>query len=183
MRRSDSVPAVGVRGCSVRSPRPAAARSPSSSASSSRRRRKSTEAELPRRTSSSRAAARRRTNLLFAAVWASLLRVPFPRLVPAIVAVGAVGVYGVQNAVFDVWPMLAFGAFGWALRRAGLEPTPPVLGFVLGPGLEEHLRRALLISRGDPTAPVADPVGGACAALLVALLWWRAAGAVGRRRA
>jgi putative tricarboxylic transport membrane protein len=122
-------------------------------------------------------------NLPFAALWASLLRVPFPRLVPAIVAVGAVGVYGVQNAVFDVWLMLAFGAFGWALRRAGLEPTPLVLGFVLGPGLEEHLRRALLFSRGDPTALVADPVGGACAALLVALLWWRAARAVRRRRA
>ncbi|MFN8928559.1 MAG: tripartite tricarboxylate transporter permease [Rhodospirillales bacterium] len=120
-------------------------------------------------------------NLPLAGVWAALLRIPFRFLVPPILVVGAVGVFGVQNSVFDVWLMLAFGLVGWGLRRAGLEPTPLVLGFVLGPGLEEHLRRTLLLSRGDPWALVADPVGGACALLLVGLVGWRMVRAVLRR--
>ena len=107
-------------------------------------------------------------NLPFAGVWAALLRVPFRRLVPLIVVIGLIGVHSVQNALFDVWLMLGFGAFGWLLLRLGLEPTPLVLGFVLGPAFEEYLRRTLLMSRGDASVLLRDPVALACLALILA---------------
>ncbi|MGL6208517.1 MAG: tripartite tricarboxylate transporter permease, partial [Paracoccaceae bacterium] len=71
-------------------------------------------------------------NLPLAGLWAALLRVPFRHLVPVILILCLIGVYSVNNAVFDVWVALAFGMFGWILLRLGLEPTPVVLGFVLG---------------------------------------------------
>jgi TctA family transporter len=115
-------------------------------------------------------------NLPFAGVWASLLRLPFRRLVPLIVVLALIGVHSVQNALFDVWLMLAFGLFGWALMRLGLEPTPLVLGFILGPAFEEYLRRMLLFSRGDMSVLLTDPVGATCVALVTlgaGVLIWR----------
>ena len=108
-------------------------------------------------------------NLPFAGVWASLLRVPFRRLVPLIVVISLIGVFSVQNALFDVWLMLGFGLFGWVLLRLGLEPTPLVLGFILGPAFEEYLRRTLLFSRGDPMVLLTEPVSAASIALMAAL--------------
>jgi putative tricarboxylic transport membrane protein len=90
----------------------------------------------------------RRAEPALAGVWAALLRIPFRRLVPLIVVISLIGVHSVQNSLFDVWLMLGFGLFGWVLLRLGLEPTPLVLGFILGPALEEYLRRTLLFSRG-----------------------------------
>ncbi len=97
-------------------------------------------------------------NLPLAGLWASLLRVPFRKLVPMIIVLAAIGVYSVQNSLFDVWLMLGFGLFGWLLVRLKLEPTPIVLGFILGPAFEEYLRRTLLLSRGDPSVFLSDPV-------------------------
>lgn len=111
-------------------------------------------------------------NLPFAGVWASLLRIPFRRLVPLIVVISLIGVHSVQNSLFDVWLMLGFGVFAWFLLRLGLEPTPLVLGFILGPGFEEYLRRTLLFSRGDPAVLLTDPVGGTSIALIVAASVW-----------
>jgi TctA family transporter len=108
-------------------------------------------------------------NLPFAGVWASLLRIPFKRLVPLILVISLIGVHSVHNALFDVWLMLAFGVFGWALLRLRLEPTPLVLGFILGPPFEEYLRRTLLFSRGDPGVLLTDPVSAACVALMIGL--------------
>lgn len=113
-------------------------------------------------------------NLPFAGVWASLLRVPFRRLVPLIVVISLIGVYSVQNALFDVWLMLGFGLFGWLLLRLGLEPTPLVLGFILGPAFEEYLRRTLLFSRGDAGVLLSDPVSATCLALIVLSGSWMA---------
>jgi putative tricarboxylic transport membrane protein len=113
-------------------------------------------------------------NLPFAGVWAALLRVPFRKLVPMIIVVSLVGVYSVHNALFDVWLMLGFGLFGWILLRVGLEPTPLVLGFILGPAFEEYLRRTLLFSRGDPTVLLTDPVGAACLGAIAAASLWLA---------
>ena len=106
-------------------------------------------------------------NLPLAGLWASLLRVPFPKLVPLIIVFSLIGVYSVQNSLFDVWLMLAFGALGWLLVRLGLEPTPIVLGFILGPAFEEYLRRTLLFSRGDPSVFFSDPVSLASIAIIV----------------
>jgi len=64
--------------------------------------------------------------------------------------------------------MLGFGLFGWVLLRLKLEPTPLVLGFILGPAFEEYLRRTLLFSRGDPTVLLTDPVSATCLALIAA---------------
>lgn len=111
-------------------------------------------------------------NLPFAGVWASLLRIPFRRLVPLIVVISLVGVHSVHNSLFDVWLMLAFGVFGWVLLRLGLEPTPLVLGFILGPPFEEYLRRTLLFSRGAPGVLLTDPVSATCIALILGLSGW-----------
>jgi TctA family transporter len=111
-------------------------------------------------------------NLPLAGVWASLLRIPFRRLVPLIVVISLIGVHSVQNALFDVWLMLGFGVFGWLLLRLGLEPTPLVLGFILGPAFEEYLRRTLLFSRGDPSVLLHDPVSLACFAIIAAGALW-----------
>jgi TctA family transporter len=121
-------------------------------------------------------------NLPFAGVWASLLRIPFRRLVPLIVVISLIGVYSVQNSLFDVWLMLGFGAFGWLLLRLGLEPTPLVLGFILGPAFEEYLRRTLLFSRGDPTVLLTDPVSATCLALIAGLSGWMLWRSAARRR-
>lgn len=115
-------------------------------------------------------------NLPFAGVWASLLRIPFRRLVPLIVVISLIGVHSVQNSLFDVWLMLGFGVFGWLLLRLGLEPTPLVLGFILGPAFEEYLRRTLLFSRGDPTVLLTDPVSASCVVLIVAMSCWKIRG-------
>lgn len=112
-------------------------------------------------------------NLPFAGVWAALLRIPFRRLAPLIVVISLIGVYSVQNSIFDVWLMLGFGLFGWALLRLGLEPTPLVLGFILGPAFEAYLRRTLLFSRGDPVVLLTDPVGAVCLALIAAGAVWK----------
>jgi TctA family transporter len=112
-------------------------------------------------------------NLPFAGVWAALLRIPFRRLVPLIVVISLIGVHSVQNSLFDVWLMLGFGLFGWALLRLGLEPTPLVLGFILGPAFEEYLRRTLLFSRGDPMVLLTDPVSAVCLALIAAVSIWK----------
>jgi TctA family transporter len=111
-------------------------------------------------------------NLPFAGVWASLLRIPFRRLVPLIIVISLIGVHSVQNSLFDVWLMLGFGVFGWVLLRLGLEPTPLVLGFILGPAFEEYLRRTLLFSRGDPSVLLTDPVGSTSIALIVGASVW-----------
>lgn len=122
-------------------------------------------------------------NLPFAGVWAALLRVPFRRLVPLIVAIGLIGVWSVHNAVFDIWLMLGFGLFGWLLLRLGLEPTPLVLGFILGPAFEDYLRRTLLFSRGDPTVLLTDPVSASCLALIAGMSGWMIWRGVASRRA
>lgn len=111
-------------------------------------------------------------NLPFAGVWASLLRIPFRRLVPLIVVISLIGVHSVQNSLFDVWLMLGFGVFGYILLRLRLEPTPLVLGFILGPAFEEYLRRTLLFSRGDATVLLTDPVSAICLGIIIVLSCW-----------
>jgi TctA family transporter len=121
-------------------------------------------------------------NLPFAGLWALLLAIPFRALAPAIVAISLIGVFSVQNSVFDVWVMLAFGFIGWGLSRLGLEPTPLALGFILGPSLEEYLRRTLLFSRGELSAFVEDPVSLASIAVIAIGSLALVVGAGGRRK-
>ena len=114
-------------------------------------------------------------NLPLIGIWVRLLTVPYHVLFPAIVAFCCIGVYSVNNNNFDVYAMAFFGILGYVLVKLDCEPAPLLLGFVIGPMLEEHLRRAMLISRGDPSVFLTRPISAvllllAAAALVVVLL-------------
>ncbi|MFG1281804.1 tripartite tricarboxylate transporter permease [Xanthobacter autotrophicus] len=114
-------------------------------------------------------------NLPLIGLWVRLLTVPYHVMFPAIIAFCCIGVYSVNNNTFDVYSMALFGVLGYALVKLDCEPAPLLLGFVIGPMLEEYLRRAMLISRGDPMVFVTRPIsavllGLAAAALVVVLL-------------
>lgn len=110
-------------------------------------------------------------------IWVRLLSIPFGLLYPAILLFICIGVYSVDNSVFDVWMVVVVGAFGWLARLADLPAAPMLLGFVLGPMMEEHFRRALMLSRGDLMTFVERPISGTVIAFIlavVALASWRA---------
>ena len=90
----------------------------------------------------------------------SLLRVPYRLLFPAILIFCAIGVYSINNAPADAIMVATFGFVGYWLVKTDFEPAPMLLGFVLGPLMEENLRRAMLIARGDPTTFVTRPISG-----------------------
>lgn len=88
-------------------------------------------------------------NLPLIAIWIKLLTVPYHYLYPAIVLFCAIGVYSTNNNTFDIWMVGIFGFVGYVFTKLGCEPAPLLLGFILGPMMEENLRRALLIADGD----------------------------------
>jgi putative tricarboxylic transport membrane protein len=97
-------------------------------------------------------------NLPLIGIWIKLLTVPYRVLYPAILLFCAIGVYSISNASFDVSQTAAFGALGLIFFKLECEPAPLILGFVLGPMMEENLRRAMLLSRGDPTVFFTRPI-------------------------
>ena len=107
-------------------------------------------------------------NLPLIGMWIKLLTVPYRFLFPAIVLFCAIGVYSTNNNSFDIWMVAAFGFIGYLFIKLGCEPQPLLLGFILGPMMEENLRRALLLSRGDWTVFVTRPLSGSL--LFVALI-------------
>ena len=86
----------------------------------------------------------------------------------------AIGVYSTNNTTFDIWMVGIFGFIGYLFIKLGTEPAPLLLGFILGPMMEEYLRRALLLSRGDWSVLITRPLSAgllaAAALLLVAVL-------------
>jgi TctA family transporter len=104
-------------------------------------------------------------NLPLIGVWIKLLTVPYRWLFPSIVLFCAIGVYGTNNNTWDVWMVGIFGFIGYVFHKLGAEPAPLLLGFILGPMMEENLRRALLLSRGDWSVFVTRPIS---AGLLIA---------------
>ena len=112
-------------------------------------------------------------NLPLIGIWVKLLMVPYRALYPAILLFCAIGVYTTSNSTFDVSQTAFFGLVGVLFWKLDCEPAPLLLGFVLGPMLEENLRRALVISRGDPSVFVTRPISLGmltAAALLLILL-------------
>jgi TctA family transporter len=97
-------------------------------------------------------------NLPLIGLWVSLLKVPYRLLFPAIMAFSCIGIYSVNNSSFEVYLAAVFGLIGFTWMRLECPPAPMLLGFVLGPLMEENLRRALLISRGDPTVFFTRPI-------------------------
>jgi TctA family transporter len=111
-------------------------------------------------------------NLPMIGVWVKLLTIPYRHLYPAILVFCCIGVYSVNNTVFDIYLTAAFGILGYIFMKFKCEAPPLLLGFVLGPMMEENFRRALLLSRGDYTVFVTRPLSGCLlvAALLLVIL-------------
>jgi putative tricarboxylic transport membrane protein len=100
-------------------------------------------------------------NLPLIGIWIKLLQVPYRYLFPAILIFMNVGVFSLSNNPWDCLIMSVFGVFGYICVKLECEPAPMILGFILGPLMEENLRRAMLLSRGDPTVffdPVNKPI-------------------------
>ncbi|MFG1357571.1 tripartite tricarboxylate transporter permease [Xanthobacter tagetidis DSM 11602] len=109
-------------------------------------------------------------NLPMIGLWVRLLRLPYRFLFLLIVVVSAIGVYSVNNSVFDIYLMIGFGLLGYLLRKLDAEPAPMLMGFVLGPMLEENFRRSMITGRGDPMVFLERPISLAFLLLSVALL-------------
>jgi TctA family transporter len=97
-------------------------------------------------------------NLPLIGMWIKLLTVPYRYLYPAILVFMSIGVYSLSNNPFDVLIMAIFGVLGYICVKLECEPAPMILGFILGPLMEENLRRAMLLSRGDPSTFVTKPI-------------------------
>jgi TctA family transporter len=114
-------------------------------------------------------------NLPLIGIWVKMMTIPYRMLYPAIVAVCVIGVYSVSNNPVDVYTMAVCGVIGYFLIKLDCEPAPLLLGFVIGRLLEEYLRRAMLLSRGDPFVFFQRPVSAvlmvvAIAALVIVLI-------------
>ncbi len=109
-------------------------------------------------------------NLPLIGMWIKLLTVPYRFLFPAIVLFCAIGVYSTNNNTFDIWMVAFFGLVGYIFILLGCEPAPLLLGFILGPMMEENLRRALLLSRGDWTVFATRPLSAGLLAAAILLI-------------
>jgi TctA family transporter len=121
-------------------------------------------------------------NLPLIGLWVSLLKVPYRLLFPAIMVFSAIGIFSLNNSPFELTLTAVFGVIGFVWMKLGCNLAPMLLGFVLGPMLEESLRRALLISRGDPMVFVTRPISLAFLAATILILIVMVAPAMRRRR-
>lgn len=109
-------------------------------------------------------------NLPLIGMWIKLLSVPYKLLYPSIVLFCAIGVYSTNNNTWDIWIVGIFGFVGYLFHKLGCEPAPLLLGLILGPMMEENLRRALLLSRGEWSVFVTRPLSASLLAVAVLLL-------------
>ena len=121
-------------------------------------------------------------NLPLVGVWVTLLRVPYRLLYPAILVFCYIGIYSINNAPADVVIAAVFGIIGYWLAKHEFEPAPMILGFVLGPLMEENLRRAMLIARGDWSVFITRPISGTLIGISVFLLVVAALPLIRKRR-
>ena len=121
-------------------------------------------------------------NLPLIGLWVSLLKVPYRLLFPAIMVFSAIGIFSLNNSPFELYLTAGFGLVGFLWMKLDCSPAPMLLGFVLGPMLEENLRRALVISRGDPLVFVTRPISLAFVIATVLILIMMAAPAIRKRR-
>ena len=109
-------------------------------------------------------------NLPLIGLWVRMVSVPYHFLYPAIMVFCAVGVFSISNTTFDVYLMALFGLLGYVFIKLGCEPTPLLLGFILGPPMEEYLRRALVLSEGRIDVLVREPLSACLLAVAAVLL-------------
>ena len=122
-------------------------------------------------------------NLPLIGLWVKMISVPYHLLYPAILVFCAIGVFSLNNAAFDVYLMAAFGLLGYLFRKLECEPAPMLLGFILGPMMEEFLRRALLLSKGDPSVFVTRPISAVMLLLAAAAMITVLTPAIRKKRA
>jgi TctA family transporter len=109
-------------------------------------------------------------NIPLIGIWVRLLKIPYKYMYPTIIVLICIGVYSLNNNVFDVWLTLVIGAVGYLMKLFRFEPAPLLLGFVLGPLMEEQLRRAMLLSRGDPMVFLERPISATLIAVTAGIL-------------
>jgi len=109
-------------------------------------------------------------NLPLIGLWVRMIMVPYHLLYPAILVFCAIGVYSLSNSTLDVHLMALFGVLGYVFAKLECEPAPMLLGFLLGPMMEEYLRRALTISRGDATTFLTRPISVSMLAMAVVVM-------------
>jgi putative tricarboxylic transport membrane protein len=112
-------------------------------------------------------------NLPLIGIWIKLLTVPYRFLFPSILVFMSIGVLSLSNNPFDILMMAVFGLLGYVCVKLDCEPAPMILGFILGPLMEENLRRAMLLSHGDPTVFIRKPISAGfmiAAAILLAIV-------------
>ncbi len=107
--------------------------------------------------------------------WLSVFRIPYNVLFPSILFFCCIGTYSVNNSLDDVLVTAAFGFLGYVFMRLEFDPAPLILGFILGPMLEENFRRALLLSRGSFATFIARPISGTLFGLIAIFIAWQLA--------
>ncbi|MET0445265.1 MAG: tripartite tricarboxylate transporter permease [Pseudorhodoplanes sp.] len=122
-------------------------------------------------------------NIPLIGVWVRLLTIPYHLLYPAVLVFICIGTYSVSNSSFDVWLVVGFGLLGTLMRTFNWPAAPVLLGFVLGPMMEEHFRRAMQASRGDLMIFVERPISATVIAITFVLLFWGLAMAFRQHRA
>jgi TctA family transporter len=111
-------------------------------------------------------------NIPLIGIWVRLLTIPYHMLYPAILIFVCVGAYVENSSTFEVWLVLFFGLFGYFVRLLGFPVAPMLLGYVLGPLMEENLRRSMMLADGSVTALFLRPISGTILVLTVLLLVW-----------
>jgi TctA family transporter len=109
-------------------------------------------------------------NLPLIGLWVKMLSLPYHLLYPSVLVFCAIGVFSVANTELDVYFMAVFGLLGYIFKKLDAEPAPMLLGFILGPMMEEYLRRALLLSKGDPMVLIRRPISATMLALAILAL-------------
>jgi putative tricarboxylic transport membrane protein len=109
-------------------------------------------------------------NIPLIGLWVRLLTIPYKFLYPAILILICVGIYSVRSSVFDIWLVLVLGLVGYGMRLLRFEPAPLLIGFILGPMVEENFRRAMILARGDFLALFQRPVAGTLLAVTIAVI-------------
>jgi TctA family transporter len=115
--------------------------------------------------------------------WLSVFKIPYAVLFPAILFFCCIGTFSVNNNLNDIFVTAAFGFVGYTFLRLELDPAPLMLGFILGPMLEENFRRALLLSHGQLSAFMTRPISGTLFSLIGLFIAWQATRFLWRARA
>jgi TctA family transporter len=117
----------------------------------------------------------------FIGLWVRLLSAPFHLLFPIVLSFMCIGVYSIRREPADVFMMMIFGGVGYGMRLLDFPPAPLLIGLVLGPEMEAHLRRSLIVSHGDPMIFLQRPVSATILVASCVVLGWSVYGAIRNR--